>query len=119
MFSTAMLYEGVHKRTGTPIVFDSLHFACGPQDTTYAEAIDMAVSTWPSDIRPVCHHSSSRKRWEDPSTPSPATHSDYIHEPFDDRGHSVDVDLEVKAKELAWFDYMKRFGRSEQSASAA
>ena len=119
MFSTRMLHDGVFKRTGVPIVFDSLHFACGPQDSTYAEAIDMAVSTWPSGVRPICHHSSSRKLWEDPATPSAATHADYIHEPFDDRGHSVDVDLETKAKELALFDYRKRFGAKQDSAAAA
>jgi UV DNA damage endonuclease len=112
MFSTKMLYESVFKRTGIPIVFDSLHFACGPQDSSYSEAFEMAISTWPQGIRPTCHHSSSRKIHEDPTTPSFATHSDYIHEPFDDLGHSVDVALEVKAKELALFDYHARFSKT-------
>lgn len=119
MFSAKMLHDNVFQRTGVPIVFDSLHFACGPQDSSYAEAINMAVSTWPDSIRPICHHSSSRKLHEDPATPSLAAHADYIHEPFDDGGHSVDVDLETKAKELALFDYIERFGRKTQNTVEA
>ena len=35
LYSTKMLYDNIVSRTGTPIVFDSHHFACGPQDSTY------------------------------------------------------------------------------------
>ena len=102
MYSTKMLYDMVHKRTGVPIVFDSHHFECGPQDTTYEEAFEMAVSTWPKGIRPQCHHSNSRKRYEDPKA-KVVEHSDWYYEPFRDLGHSVDVVLECKAKERALF----------------
>ena len=108
LYSVKMLFENVYNRTGVPIVFDSLHFACGPQDSSYQEAIDMAVSTWPKSIRPVCHHSNSRKLYEDPSKQIKA-HSDYYYTPFDSCGHSVDVSLEAKAKEQALFDYMQKF----------
>ena len=108
LYSVSMLYEGVYKRLGVPIVFDSLHFECGPQDQTYKEAIDTAVSTWPSHIRPVCHHSNSRKLYED-ETKMYKAHTDYYYTPFDSCGHSVDVSLEAKAKEQALFDYWEKF----------
>ena len=39
LYSTKMIYDGVYKRLGVPIVFDSHHFECGPQDSSYEEAI--------------------------------------------------------------------------------
>ncbi len=108
MYSSKMLYELVYKRTGVPIVFDSHHFECGPQDTDYEDAFLMAVDTWPTDIRPQCHHSNSRKRYEDPSAKA-AAHSDWYYEPFKDLGLSVDVVLECKKKERALFKYLKDF----------
>ena len=108
LYSTKMLYDSVYKRLGVPIVFDSHHFECGPQDTSYEEAFLMAYSSWPDGIRPMCHHSNSRKRYEDPSCRSVAAHSDYYYEKFNSCGKSVDVALECKAKELALFEYIKK-----------
>lgn len=107
LYSTKMLYEGVSQRSGIPIVFDSHHFACGPEDVSYSESIDMAVSTWPDGIRPTCHHSNSRQD-EDPKAVRKA-HSDWYRTPFESCGHSVDVVLECKMKELALFKYMDDF----------
>ena len=118
LYSTKMLYDSVYKRLGVPIVFDSHHFACGPQDSTYAEAFAMAYETWPSKIRPTCHHSNSRKHFEDPSCKSVAAHSDYYYEPFDSCGKSVDVALECKAKELALFDYLAQFESNDALLAA-
>ena len=108
LYSTKMLYDNIVKRTGTPIVFDSHHFACGPQDSSYAEAFLMACDSWPNDIRPQCHHSNSRKKYEDPTARENA-HSDWYYEPFDDCGFSVDVVLECKKKERALFKYLRDF----------
>lgn len=108
MFSTKMLYEGAHKKVGVPIVFDSHHFECGPQDSTYQEALGMAVSSWPEGIRPQCHHTNSRKDNEEPSA-SRTAHSDWYYTPFRDGGHSVDVVLECKMKEKALDKYLKDF----------
>ena len=108
MYSTKMLYEMIYKRTGTPIVFDSHHFECGPQDSTYEDAFLMAVDSWPDGIRPQCHHSNSRKKYEDP-TAKVVSHSDWYYEPFNDCGFSVDVVLECKKKERALFKYLKDF----------
>ena len=115
MYSTKMLYDMVHKRTGVPIVFDSHHFECGPQDSSYEEAFEMAVSSWPKGIRPQCHHSNSRRRYEDP-TAKVVEHSDWYYEPFRDLGHSVDVVLECKAKERALFKYLRDFVNTEDNS---
>tara|TARA_Y100001963_G_scaffold51557_1_gene72095 strand:+ start:2728 stop:3669 length:942 start_codon:yes stop_codon:yes gene_type:complete len=109
LYSTKMLYESVYRRLGVPIVFDSHHFRCGPQDTSYEEAFLMAYETWPRGIRPMCHHSNSKKKYEDPSCRSVAAHSDYYYEPFDSCGKSVDVAMEAKAKEKAVFKYISDF----------
>ncbi len=108
LYSTKMLYDGVYKRLGIPIVFDSHHFECGPEDTPYDEAISMAVESWPKGIIPVCHHSNSRKEYEDPKVAKSA-HSDYYYKPFVDCGYTVDVVLEAKKKERALFKYEKDF----------
>lgn len=107
MFSTKMLYDWVYQKVGVPIVFDSHHFECGPQDTSYAEAFEMAYSTWPDDVRPMCHHSNSRQ-FEEANAPK-AAHSDYYYRPFNSCGKSVDVALECKAKELGLTKYLKDF----------
>ncbi len=108
MFSTKMLYETVYKNLNIPIVFDSHHFECGPQDSSYQEAFEMAYSTWPDGIRPVCHHSNSRRDYEDPSS-SVTSHSDFYYKRFESCGKSVDVDLECKTKEVGLFDYIEKF----------
>ena len=68
----------------------------------------MAVDSWPDGVRPQCHHSNSRKKYEDPTARTNA-HSDWYYEPFNDCGVSVDVMLECKKKEQALFKYIKDF----------
>lgn len=118
MYSTKMLYEGIHKRIGIPIVFDSHHFANGPQDTSYEDAFLMAVDSWPKGIRPQCHHSNDRKKYEDPTT-RPQAHTDWYYEPFNDLGFDVDVVLECKKKEKALFKYLKDFVDTEDRIALA
>ena len=118
LYSTKMLYDNIVSRTGTPIVFDSHHFACGPQDSSYEEAFLMAVDSWPVGVRPQCHHSNSRKKYEDP-TVKDCAHSDWYYEPFDDCGFSVDVVLECKKKEIALFKYLKDFVHTTNIAMVA
>ena len=108
LYSAKMIYDSVYKRLGVPIVFDSHHFTCGPEDSTYEEAIGMAVESWPKGITPQCHHSNSRKNYENPDVAKSA-HSDWYYEPFDSSGHTVDVVLEAKMKERSLFKYMKDF----------
>ena len=107
LYSVKMLYEGVYSNVGVPIVFDSHHFQLGPQDQTYEEAFEMATSTW-GDVVPTCHHSNSKRLYENPKV-VPSAHSDYYYEPFNDMGKNVDVVLECKAKELALEKYKNDF----------
>ena len=108
LYSAKMLYDFVHKKVGIPIVFDSHHHECGPQDASLQEAFELATSTWPEGIRPMCHHSNSSKLYEGESSPASA-HSKFYYKPFQSFGKEVDVALECKAKEVALFDYLQKF----------
>ena len=109
LFSISQLYRGIWQRTEIPIVFDSLHYEYGPADCPKSDALDLAVSTWPDGVVPVCHHSSSRKLHEDATCRMAKAHADYIYEPFECGAHTVDVMLETKAKEAALLQYRKQF----------
>lgn len=107
MFSTKMLYNGVYKKVGVPIVYDQHHHEIGPQDASAEEAIHMAYESW-NNIRPVCHLSNSKKEYEDNSVVITA-HSDYIYKPFLNYGLSVDVVIEAKMKEQAVLNYRSKW----------
>jgi UV DNA damage repair endonuclease len=68
-----------------------------------------ALETWPDDIVPMTHFSSSRKIYEDDSVKNVA-HADYLYEPipFTDK-YTFDCVLETKAKDLALSKYIKEF----------
>lgn len=109
LFSAKDLHR-VWQRTGTPTVFDSHHYEVGAKsEISYEESISLAASTWPAGVRPVCHLSNSAKIFEGKPVAITA-HSDYIHKPFNDCGLGLDVVIEAKAKELAVFDYIRKFG---------
>jgi UV DNA damage endonuclease len=117
-YSTKMLYEGISTKVGVPIVFDSHHFQLGPQDSTYAEALGMAASTW-EGVRPTCHHSNSRRNYEDPKVRANA-HSDYYYEPFDFLDYdNLDVVLEAKAKERALIKYLEKWQVNSKNEKVA
>jgi UV DNA damage endonuclease len=106
-YSVKDLYELIYDRTGIPICFDTFHFTCGSQDQTYEEALSMAASTW--SCKPLFHHSSSRKLYEDADARVEA-HADYVYDEIRYCGIDFDVDLEAKAKELAVLRYKKQYG---------
>ena len=116
LYSTKMLYDGVYRKIGVPIVFDSHHFECGPKDVDYEESLLLAIDSWPKEVRPQCHHSNSRKIHEDPKVAANA-HSDWYYKPFNDCGFSLDVVLESKKKELALIKYREDFLNSESLAA--
>ena len=113
LYSTKMLFDSIYKILQVPIVFDSHHFECGPEDASYEESLAMAVASWPKGIRPMCHHSNSKKLYEDDTVNTYAAHSNYYYKPFRDLGYEVDVALEAKAKERALFKYRKDFIESK------
>lgn len=97
------LYRLVHKQIGIPIIADSLHFSCHTGGFTWEESFKLAMSTW-GDIKPLCHHSSSKKLHEDATT-TIQTHTDFLYEKFENFGIDVDIELECKMKDVALFKY--------------
>ena len=117
MFSTKMLYDGVSRHIGVPIVFDSHHHDLGPQDLDYHDAFHLARQTWiDRGVKQQCHHSNSRKHYEDPSVKATA-HSDWYYTPFEAYDKDVDVVLECKKKELALFKYREDFQKKLLTAA--
>ena len=114
----------IHERTGVPLVFDNLHFACNnPERLDMADTLARFLTTWPTGVVPKTHFSSpdtnfrtierrDRKTGKMVATtvaPIWTGHADYIH-PFEfiDFVRRVapphtdfDLMLEAKAKDLA------------------
>lgn len=94
----------LHAQTKIPVVFDYFHHEFCTGGLSEQEAFLAAVSTWLKDIRPVVHFSSSRKKYEDPTSP-PTAHADYIYDEVNTYHYDVDVMFEAKAKEAAVMEY--------------
>ena len=110
MYSVVDLYEGVYKRTGVPIVFDFHHHKFCTGGLSEQDALEVALSTWPTDVKPVVHYSESRsEEFEDPKI-KPQAHSDYVINKINTYGNDVDVMIEAKAKELARARYLEIHG---------
>ena len=110
MYSVVDLYEGVYKRTGVPIVFDFHHHKFCTGGLSEQDALEVALSTWPTDVKPVVHYSESRSdEYEDPKI-KPQAHSDYIINKINTYGNDVDIMIEAKAKELARARYLELHG---------
>lgn len=106
-YSVADLYE-IYKQIGTPITFDYHHHRCYEDPMPEEEALKLAATTWPKGIRQLCHYSSSKKLHEDSSAIIRA-HADYLYEKIETYGMDLDIELEVKAKELALIKYRKEY----------
>lgn len=107
MFSTSILHAGIYSNIKAPITFDWHHYDCGPKDIPKQEALQLALSTWPSGIRPCVHHSSSRQI-EEGITARRTAHADFLYEPFE-TSSDIDIMLECKAKEQGLFRYRDTF----------
>ena len=108
MYSVSDLHEGVYKEIKIPIIFDFHHHRMCDGNLTERQALELAMTTWPSSIRPLTHYSSSKKYNEDPSSNKQA-HADYLHEEINTYGCNIDIELEAKAKERALIKYKKDF----------
>jgi UV DNA damage endonuclease len=106
-YSVSDLYE-IYKQIGTPITFDYHHHRCYEDPMPEEQAIRLAASTWPKGIRQLCHYSSAKKLHED-STSIIRAHADYLYERIETYGMDLDIELEVKAKELALIKYTKEY----------
>jgi UV DNA damage endonuclease len=108
LYSPVHIFEGVTRRTGVPIVFDSHHWTVGSRSSDYRTELRVAASSWPNGIRPACHHSNSATL--EGKKVAPCAHSDYIYSEFDDAGlDNLDIVIEAKAKELAVIRYNQDF----------
>lgn len=105
-YSVRMLHELVYQRIGIPIVVDSLHYSCHPDNMSWEETLKLGLSTWKT--KPICHHSSSKKLHEDDKVILSA-HADFLYESFDSCGYEVDIELECKQKDIALFKYLSQF----------
>jgi UV DNA damage endonuclease len=100
----------IHNTVGIPIVFDYHHHQFCTGDLSEQQALELAITTWPSGITPAVHYSSSRiKESADPKE-KPQAHADYILEKINTYGHDLDIMLECKAKELALKKYLVEHG---------
>lgn len=93
-----------------PIVFDSHHHNChniniDGSELKVDDAIMLAKKSW-GCIKPIAHHSSSKKLYED-TTARDKAHADYIYTKFPSNG--FDLEIEAKAKEVAVFKYKKEY----------
>ena len=110
MYSVVDLYEGVYKVIGIPIVFDYHHHKFCTGGLTEEDALEVAISTWPTDIVPVVHYSESRSKEQLDESIRPQAHSDYVLDYIDTYGNRVDIMIEAKAKELAVMKYKELHG---------
>lgn len=111
LFSTKDLYEGIHKKIGIPVVFDYLHHSLCPGDLTEEEAVTLAAKTWPENIKQIVHFASSKKIHEDP-TANQQAHAEFLYEKITHYDLLLDVEVEAKQKEVAVFNYLKKFVNS-------
>ena len=104
MFSVSDLLW-LHEQTSIPVVFDYFHHEFCTGGLSEQEALLAAIGTWPAGITPVVHFSSSKKKYEDPSSP-PTSHADYVYDEVNTYEKSVDIMFEAKAKEIAVMKYI-------------
>lgn len=103
LYTTEELYNDIHKHINIPIVFDYHHHDLHPGEQTEREALDMALSTWPLDVRPVVHYSESRSVEHGDPKIKPQAHSDSYVRAVNTYGLEMDIMLECKSKEQGLF----------------
>lgn len=113
-YSVLQLLE-VHKRTGTPVVFDSHHHVFNEDHLSLDEAYAAACDTWPKNIKPLQHLSNSEPGTENASFIVKRKHSGYIHTIPDVQlaglvANNVDIEIEAKMKNLALQKLRSDFG---------
>lgn len=107
MFSVKDLLR-LNEQVNIPVAFDYFHHTFCTGGLSEKEGLLAAINTWPADIIPVVHYSSSRKKYEDTLT-TPTAHADYVYEKVNTYKKRVDIMFEAKAKELAVMKYLKEF----------
>ena len=98
----------IHEKTGIPIVFDYHHHQFCTGDLSEEQALKLAATTWPADIRQEVHYSESKALHENNPKEKPQAHSLYINSLPNTYGLDIDVMVEAKGKELAILPYLKK-----------
>jgi len=98
----------IHKKIGTPIVFDYHHHGFCTGDLTEEEALKLAAETWPEGIKQLVHYSESKALHEGNTKLKPQAHSDYINSLPNTYGLDLDIMIEARAKELAILPFIKK-----------
>jgi len=97
----------VHEKIGIPIVFDYHHHQFCTGDLSEEQALKLAATTWPKNIKQEVHYSESKALHENNNKEKPQAHSDYINALPNTYGLDLDIMVEAKAKELAILPYLK------------
>ena len=97
----------IHKKIGIPIVFDYHHHQFCTGDMTEQEALHLASTTWPKDIKQIVHYSESKALHENNTKEKPQAHSMYINAIPNTYELDVDIMVEAKAKELAILPFLE------------
>ncbi len=97
----------IHEKIGIPIVFDYHHHKFCTGGLSEKEALELAISTWPTNITPVVHYSESKSLHESNDKIKPQAHSDLINSLPNTYGNDVDIMVEAKSKELAIINFLK------------
>ena len=74
---------------------------------TEEEALKLAATTWPKDIKQEVHYSESKALHENNPKEKPQAHSMYIKSIPNTYGLDVDIMVEAKGKELAILPFIK------------
>lgn len=101
----------IHNKIGIPIVFDYHHHKFNTGGLSEQEALELALSTWAPDIKPIVHYSESKQLHESNDKLKPQAHSDYINELPNLYGNDADVMVEAKAKELSILKFINNENR--------
>ena len=97
----------IHKHTSIPIVFDYHHHQFCTGGLSEEEALKLAATTWPKDIKQEVHYSESKALHENNAKEKPQAHSIYINALPNTYGLDLDVMVEAKGKELAILPFIK------------
>ncbi len=98
----------IYEKIGIPIVFDYHHHQFCTGDLSEEQALKLAATTWPKNIKQEVHYSESKALHENNPKEKPQAHSYLINTLPNTYGLDLYIMVEAKAKELAILPYLKK-----------